>query len=159
MELRGVRLIGNLDEIRVSSGRIMAAYLDRRRQAETDALTQPRRRPRRRTPEAVRALNPESRWVVSGFFLIASTEVKRWSGSTDLFFEAGGIEFHVVSLSKWTSSPTGFETWNFRALCAPTEAQLKRLPTTVKRRTEPVEAHDSSLTEPMDARDSSLGKT
>lgn len=146
MELRGVRLLGNPDELRVSSGRIMAAYLDRRRQAETDeSLTQPKRSPRRRTPEAVKTLNPEGRWVVSGFFLIASTEVKRWSGSTDLRFEAGGIEFHVVSLSKWTSSPTGFETWNFRALCAPTEAQLERLPTTVKRRTEPMDAHDSSL--------------
>jgi hypothetical protein len=154
MELRGVRLIGKLDELRVSSGRIMAAYLDRRRQAETDeALTQPKRRPRRHTPEAVRALNPESRWVVSGFFLIASTEVKRWSGSTDLLFEAGGIEFHVVSLSKWTSSPSGFETWNFRALCAPTEAQLERLPTSVKRRVEPMDARDPS------ARQASHGKT
>ena len=146
MELRGVRLIGNLDEFRVASGRIMAAYLDRRRQAATDeSLTQSKRRTRRRTPEAVKAFNPERRWVVSGFLLISSTEVKRWSGSTDLLFEAGGIEFHVVSLSKWTSSPTGFETWNFRALCAPTEAQLERLPTTVKRRTEPMDTHDPSL--------------
>ena len=133
MELRGVRLIGKHDEFRVSSGRIMAAYKDRR-QTDNETPSESKMRPRRRTPESVKAIHPQQRWVVSGFFLIASNEVKRWSGSTELVFRVDDLEFHVVSLSKWTSSPTGFETWNFRALCMPSETQLELLPVTTRSR-------------------------
>lgn len=131
MELRGIRLRGERDELRVSSGRVMNAYPDRRRKPAKDAPPA-KTHPRRDTPKAVDEIDPTERWVVSGFLLISTPEARRWSGSSDLWFEFGGLRFHVVSLEPWKagslSNPAGFETWNFRAVCAPESHQIESLP-------------------------------
>jgi hypothetical protein len=123
MELRGIRLKGERDELRVSTGRVMNAYPDRRRGVSTHASTIPKTRLRRDMPKAVDLIDPTERWVVSGFFLISSPEARRWTGSNELWFESNGLRFHIVSLEPWKagslSNPAGFETWNFRALCVP----------------------------------------
>jgi hypothetical protein len=132
MELRGIRLKGDHDELRVSTGRVMNAYQDRRRRPVQDVTIPQKSRPRRGVPSAMLEVNPAKLWVVSGFFLISTPEVRRWSGSSDLWFESSSVRFHVVSLEPWKagslSNPAGFETWNFRAMCAPEAHQLELLP-------------------------------
>lgn len=132
VELRGIRLKGERDELRVSSGRVMNAHPDRRRKPVKDPQPDRKPRPRRDTPKAVDEIDPAGRWVVSGFLLISTPEARRWSGSTDLWFESEGLRFHVVSLEPWKagslSNPDGFETWNFRAVCAPDGHQMAFLP-------------------------------
>jgi hypothetical protein len=123
MELRGVRLKGEGDELRVSTGRVMNAYPDRRRGTGPNATAISKTRVRRDVPKALDLIDPTERWVVSGFFLISTPEARRWSGSSHLWFEANHLRFHIVSLEPWKagslSNPAGFETWNFRALCVP----------------------------------------
>jgi hypothetical protein len=147
MELRGIRLKGEQDELRVSTGRVMNAYPDRRRKPIKDPQTAQRTRPRRDTPKAVIEIDPAERWVVSGFLLISTPEARRWSGSSDLWFESDGLRFHVVSLEPWKagslSNPAGFETWNFRALCAPEAHQIEHLPASRTRKSQ-AEADDSA---------------
>jgi hypothetical protein len=131
MELRGIRLKGEQDELRVSTGRVMNAYPDRRRRVSTNTSTIPKTRLRRDMPKAVDLIDPTERWVVSGFFLISTPEARRWTGSSDLWFESAGLRFHVVSLEPWKagslSNPAGFETWNFRALCVPESQHFQLL--------------------------------
>lgn len=132
MELRGIRLKGERDELRVSTGRIMSAYPDRRRKPGKTAQTLHKTRARRDTPRAVEALDPTERWVVSGFMLISTPEARRWSGALELWFEVNGLHFHIVSLEPWKAgsigNPAGFETWNFRAVCVPEAHQIEFLP-------------------------------
>jgi hypothetical protein len=132
MELRGIRMKGEQDELRVSTGRVMNAYPDRRRKTSLDAQTAQKTRSRRDMPQAIVGIDPSERWVVSGFFLISTPEARRWSGSSNLWFESDGLRFHLVSLEPWKagslSNPAGFETWNFRAVCAPEAHQLELLP-------------------------------
>lgn len=138
MELRGIRLKGDRDELRVSTGRVMNAYPDRRRKPTKDPQPAQRTRARRDTPRALDEIDPAARWVVSGFLLISTPEARRWSGSSDLWFEVSDLRFHVVSLEPWKagslSNPAGFETWNFRALCMPEAHQLELLPASRSRK-------------------------
>ena len=131
MELRGIRLKGERDDLRVSTGRIMHAYPDRRRKTPKNPAPARKSLARRDTPTAIEATDPETRWVVSGFLLISTPEARRWSGALELWFEVDGLRFHIVSLEPWKAgslgNPAGFETWNFRAACAPDAHQLKLL--------------------------------
>ncbi len=142
MELRGIRLKSERDELRVSTGRVMNAYPDRRRGVSLNASTIPKTRLRRDMPKAVDLIDPTERWVVSGFFLISTPEARRWTGSSDLWFESNGLRFHIVSLEPWKagslSNPAGFETWNFRALCAPESHHFQLLSHTLSA---PAEKH------------------
>ena len=137
MDLSRGRLESSMETFPIVEGWITTVHPDRR-QVQTNNLPFPdRRRPIKRTMPG----KPEATWVAVGHFTVRATENAE-NISTDrakLILIAQGIRFEVVYLKpiyvdsrnhKYIYSATKTQRWSFVALCVPSPAQLRMMPST-----------------------------
>ena len=136
MDLSRGRLESTLETFPIVEGWVTTVHPDRR-QAQASNLPFPdRRRPIKRSTPA----KPEATWVAVGHFTVRATETSE-NLSVDrakLFLVVQGIRFEVVYMKpiyvdsrnhKYIYSATKTQRWSFVALCVPSPAQLRMMPT------------------------------